>query len=215
VLVWFSANHRELRAPGARGGRAKQSLRKLFHYALNGLVSFSDLPLQWIGVLGLGLSLASFGYGAALFLVKLGQLFGLFANLEVKGFTTLAVAIFCLGGIQLMCLGIIGQYLARIYRELKSRPLFVIEQVLSSDEPNEYSNLANVETDHWFYVGKRDIVRHWIQRVHPLRPHHLLADCGAGTGTFAAEMASFCQVLALDDHENRSPSPVANLARLA
>src|SRR5262245_47520708 len=68
-------------------------------------------------------------------------------------------------------------------------------------DPNEYTNLANVETRHWFYAGKRDIVRHWIERLHPLRPHHLLADVGAGTGTFAAEMSAACQVMALDDHE--------------
>ncbi len=114
-------------------GEPKQSMRNLLNYALNGLVSFSDLPLQWIGLLGLWLSLASFGYAGVLFLVKLCQWFGLFTTLEVKGFTTLAVAIFCLGGIQLLCLGVIGQYLARVYREIKSRPLFVIEQVLSSD----------------------------------------------------------------------------------
>ena len=68
-------------------------------------------------------------------------------------------------------------------------------------DPNEYANLARIETEHWFYVGKRDIVRHWIQRTHPLRPEHVLADCGAGTGTFASEMASSCRVIALDDHE--------------
>ena len=67
--------------------------------------------------------------------------------------------------------------------------------------PNEYANLAKVETQHWFYVGKRDIVRYWINRVRPLRQEHLLADCGAGTGTFAAEMVNSCRVLALDDHE--------------
>ena len=116
-------------------GQPKQSLAKLFNYGLNGLLSFSDLPLQWIGLLGLGVSLASFGYGAVLLLIKVAQMFGFLANLEVKGFTTLAVAIFCLGGIQLLCLGIIGQYLARMYRELKKRPLFVVEQTLSSDEP--------------------------------------------------------------------------------
>jgi glycosyltransferase involved in cell wall biosynthesis len=116
-------------------GDPKQSLRKLFSYALDGLLSFSDLPLQWIGLIGLCVSLVSFGYGAVLLFIKLSQFFGLFEKLEVKGFTTLAVAVFCLGGLQLMCLGIIGQYLARMYRELKSRPLFVIEQVLSSDGP--------------------------------------------------------------------------------
>ena len=122
---------REGRAVGA----PKQSFRKLLNYALNGLFSFSDVPLQWIGVLGLLLSVASFGYGFLLLLVKLGQFVGLFATLEVKGFTTLAVSIFCLGGIQLLCLGIIGQYLARMYREIKGRPLYVIDRVLSSDEP--------------------------------------------------------------------------------
>ncbi len=68
-------------------------------------------------------------------------------------------------------------------------------------DTNEYSNLARLERQHWFYVGKRDIVRHWIQRVHALSPDHWLVDCGAGTGTFAAEMASRCKVLAVDDHE--------------
>lgn len=67
--------------------------------------------------------------------------------------------------------------------------------------PREYTNLANLERRHWFYVGKREVVRYWIQRLHPLRPDHLLVDCGAGTGTFAAEMAPFCRVLAIDDHE--------------
>jgi dolichol-phosphate mannosyltransferase len=51
-------------------GSPKQSLHKLFNYALNGLLSFSDKPLQWIGVLGSVVSLASFGYGAVLLAVK-------------------------------------------------------------------------------------------------------------------------------------------------
>lgn len=115
-------------------GTPKQSFRKLLHYALNGLYSFSDLPLQWIGLLGLVVSVVSFGYGFVLFLIKLAQLFGYFGTLELKGFTTLAVAIFCLGGIQLLCLGIIGQYLARMYREIKNRPLFIVEHAFSSSD---------------------------------------------------------------------------------
>ena len=67
--------------------------------------------------------------------------------------------------------------------------------------PDEYTNLARLEAQHWFYAGKREIVRHWIQRAHPLAPGHLLADCGAGTGTFAAEMTGACRVLAIDDHQ--------------
>lgn len=67
--------------------------------------------------------------------------------------------------------------------------------------PDEYTNLAEVERRHWFYAGKRQVVRHWIQRLHPLQPDHLLADCGAGTGLFAAEMTPHCRVLAIDDYE--------------
>jgi ubiquinone/menaquinone biosynthesis C-methylase UbiE len=67
--------------------------------------------------------------------------------------------------------------------------------------PNEYSNLAEVETRHWFYVGKREIVRRWIQRLRPLDANDLLADCGAGTGIFAAGYMSTCRVVAIDDHE--------------
>lgn len=114
-------------------GEPKQSFRKLVNYALNGIFSFSELPLQWIAVVGVFVSLTSFAYAAFLMSVKVGQFFGWFLSFQVKGFTTLAVAVFCLGGIQLLCLGIIGQYLARIYREIKNRPIYVIEKVLQSD----------------------------------------------------------------------------------
>ena len=67
--------------------------------------------------------------------------------------------------------------------------------------PEEYQNLARVETGHWFYAGKRDIVRYRIHRFHPLKESDLLVDCGAGTGIFADEMRAACKVIALDDFE--------------
>jgi len=67
--------------------------------------------------------------------------------------------------------------------------------------PEEYQNLARVETGHWFYAGKRDIVRYWIHRFHPLKESDLLVDCGAGTGIFADEMRAACKVMAMDDFE--------------
>jgi ubiquinone/menaquinone biosynthesis C-methylase UbiE len=67
--------------------------------------------------------------------------------------------------------------------------------------PEEYNNLARVEQYHWFYAGKREIVRAWINRCHPLKPTDLLADCGAGTGIFAGEMRAACKVVAVDDFE--------------
>jgi 2-polyprenyl-3-methyl-5-hydroxy-6-metoxy-1,4-benzoquinol methylase len=68
-------------------------------------------------------------------------------------------------------------------------------------DPAEYTKLAQVEADHWYYAGKRDIVRHWILRARPPAAADSLLDCGAGTGLFAQEMAAHCQVRVLDDHE--------------
>jgi SAM-dependent methyltransferase len=67
--------------------------------------------------------------------------------------------------------------------------------------PEEYNNLAKVEQQHWFYAGKREIVRYWIDRFHPLQQADRLADCGAGTGIFADEMRAACKVVAVDDFE--------------
>ncbi len=66
---------------------------------------------------------------------------------------------------------------------------------------SEYDNLARVERTHWYYAGKREIVRGWIARTRPPAPTDTLLDCGAGTGIFAQEMETQCRVLVLDDHE--------------
>jgi SAM-dependent methyltransferase len=65
----------------------------------------------------------------------------------------------------------------------------------------EYTNIAALESGHWYYSGKRRFVRDWIQRARPPHREDVLLDCGAGTGLFAQEMEQFCQVLVLDDHE--------------
>ena len=64
----------------------------------------------------------------------------------------------------------------------------------------EYANLDRMEATHWYYAGKRVIVRHWLEQAGPPRPEQLLLDCGAGTGRFAQEMEPFCRVMVLDDH---------------
>jgi ubiquinone/menaquinone biosynthesis C-methylase UbiE len=65
----------------------------------------------------------------------------------------------------------------------------------------EYDKMEQLEADHWYYAGKRDFARAWLQRVRPPRPTDRLLDCGAGTGRFAKEMEAFCGVMVLDDHE--------------
>jgi 2-polyprenyl-3-methyl-5-hydroxy-6-metoxy-1,4-benzoquinol methylase len=65
----------------------------------------------------------------------------------------------------------------------------------------EYQNLERVERTHWYYAGKRELVRGWIRRTRPPRADDVLLDCGAGTGVFAKGMETCCRVLVLDDHE--------------
>lgn len=76
-------------------------------------------------------------------------------------------------------------------------------------EAGEYGNLERVERDHWFYQGKRQIVRTWIGRLRSLESADTLLDFGAGTGLFAAEMAPQCRALALDSY----PEALAMLRR--
>lgn len=65
----------------------------------------------------------------------------------------------------------------------------------------EYANIERLERDHWYYAGKRQMVREWLERVRPPKKSDVLLDCGAGTGFFAQEMEQQCRVLVLDTHE--------------
>lgn len=67
--------------------------------------------------------------------------------------------------------------------------------------PTEYAKLAEVEELHWYYAGKRELVRYWLNIFGPPRSEQVLLDCGAGTGRFAQEMEASCRVLVLDDHK--------------
>jgi SAM-dependent methyltransferase len=65
----------------------------------------------------------------------------------------------------------------------------------------EYTNIAALEAEHWYYSGKRQFAREWILRARPPSLTDVLLDCGAGTGLFAKEMEQYCRVMVLDDHD--------------
>jgi len=115
-----------------REDEPKQSYAKLFAYAWEGITSFSVLPLQLISLAGFIVSVFGFTYAAVLLVLKILQQFGLFQHLVVLGFTTLSVAILCLGGIQLLSLGIIGSYLAKVFQEVKRRPSYVLGEKIGN-----------------------------------------------------------------------------------
>ena len=128
-VVWYDRAVRE--------GVPKQTFAKLFSYAWNGITSFSTVPLKLISLLGLVISAIGFSYAALLLCVRFLQWWGLFPSLIVQGFTTLAVAVLCLGGIQLLCLGIIGEYLDKVYTEVKRRPPYIVAETLQSPPLHE------------------------------------------------------------------------------
>lgn len=102
-------------------GESKYPLGKMLALAWQGITSFSTMPLRLITSVGLLISLASFGVSLWALWVRL------FTEHSVPGWTSTVVPIYLLGGIQLLCIGIIGEYLAKTYVETKRRPLFHIE----------------------------------------------------------------------------------------
>lgn len=136
LRCWFGYDTRHIyyQRQARYAGEEKQTFGKLFSYAWDGITSFSNIPLRMITVLGCAVAIPSFLYGAWLIVQRLLQLLGFFQSLEVLGFTTLAVAIFFMGGVQLICLGIFGEYLAKLFTEIKHRPVYIVEQVFEADE---------------------------------------------------------------------------------
>jgi len=115
--------------PGRRFGKTKYDLRKMTSLSLSAAVSFSALPLRLILLLGVGVSL--FGGIYAVYTVARFFLVGD----TVQGWPTLIVLITLIGGTTLICLGIIGEYVSRIYDELKGRPLYLVREFINPNAP--------------------------------------------------------------------------------
>jgi polyisoprenyl-phosphate glycosyltransferase len=105
-----------------RYGTTKWSLRKLFRFAFDGITAFSTMPLRVWTYLGLLISLGAIA--TAVFFAVRTLLFGT----DLPGFPSLIVSVMFFSGIQLMSLGIIGEYVGRIFAEVKRRPLYIVEE---------------------------------------------------------------------------------------
>jgi dolichol-phosphate mannosyltransferase len=101
-------------------GTTKYTLRKMLRFALNGITSFSTLPLRLATYLGFVAAISGIPYACWAIYEKL------FSNNTVPGWSSLVVAILFLGGVQLICLGVLGEYIGRIYEEVKGRPLYIL-----------------------------------------------------------------------------------------
>lgn len=111
------------------GGASKYTLRSMVGFALDALTSFSATPLWLASLLGLGVS----GLGA-IYLVYV-VVVGLTSKSSVSGWSSVLASVLILGGVQLACIGIMGQYLGRMFQELKQRPLFLVRETTAREDP--------------------------------------------------------------------------------
>lgn len=109
-------------------GETKWSYGKLFKYAFDGIISFSTFPLKLATGVGLVTAFASIVYLIVVVLQKL--IFGI----DVPGYATIVVLVLFLGGMQLFCLGILGEYLSKIYVQVKNRPIYILKEHLGKDD---------------------------------------------------------------------------------
>jgi glycosyltransferase involved in cell wall biosynthesis len=121
----FKVAKMEFVAPPRFAGKSKFSLHKMLHFALDGITAFSNLPLRWAlycGVLCGFISLC----------IIIHVLFEKYImNDAVPGWATMTVSVTFLGGIQLMGIGILGEYIGRIFEEVKQRPLYIVARHIS------------------------------------------------------------------------------------
>jgi len=115
------AYERDARADGV----SKYSWRKLMGLAADGIFTFSALPLRLASFAGFLIASLAFLYAIYVIIWKLISDEGT----EINGFAALAVGVFFLGGIQLICLGILGEYVGRIHNEVKRRPSYVVDEI--------------------------------------------------------------------------------------
>ncbi len=110
-------------------GQTKWNYWRLWNFAVDGIVSFSVAPLRVWSYVGIVFAIASFLYGSFLLLRTI------LLGIDVPGYASLMVAVLFLGGVQMVSLGILGEYLGRVYEEVKGRPLYLVRDTYGVEGP--------------------------------------------------------------------------------
>ena len=108
-------------------GASKYPVSKMLRFAVDGITSFSDVPLRFASYFGFAVSGIAFIVGICEVGVKI------FTGYNLPGYTSTIFAILFLGGVQLIGIGILGEYIGRIYEEIKGRPLYLVADVVRAD----------------------------------------------------------------------------------
>ena len=116
-------------------GTTKWSFRKLLRYAIDGIIGFSTAPLRLATYTGLFSAAASLIYLLVVVLQKL------IWGINVPGYATIIVLILFLGGMQLFCLGLIGEYVGKIFEQSKDRPIYLAREILVHQDSNHQAQV--------------------------------------------------------------------------
>lgn len=136
LFSWIGYNKKEIlydRDPRA-AGQTKWNYKKLIDLSIDGITSFTTSPLRWSAIMGILVSIAGFIYMIAIIIKTM------ISGVDVPGYASTMVVILFLGGIQLIFLGVIGEYLGRAFYETKGRPLYFIERYNEEKETNKNLN---------------------------------------------------------------------------
>lgn len=125
--VGFNTKYIPYTVAERESGESKWGVRKLIKYALEGIFAFSTMPLKISTFIGLFASVLSIIY---LFVVVIQKLV---FDIAVPGYATIVVLLLLLGGLILFCLGIIGEYLSKMYVQVKNRPVYILKEHLSKE----------------------------------------------------------------------------------
>ncbi|WP_173983824.1 glycosyltransferase family 2 protein [Magnetospirillum sp. SS-4] len=130
IFAWVGYRHAEIvyRQGERAAGTTKFNALKLLRFAFDGLTSFSNFPLRVWGAIGAVISTLAFVY------IVIRVVRTLVWGVDVPGYESIMVSVLFLGGMQLLTLGIIGDYLGRVFDEVKGRPLFIVRQIYEPED---------------------------------------------------------------------------------
>ena len=125
-LIGFKTSTVEYERNERFAGESKYPLKKMLNFAMDGILSFSIKPIRIITTAGFIVSFFSF-------LLLIYVIIGHFISQNVTGWTTIVALICFFGGFQILCIGIVGEYIGKIYNETKQRPRYIIKDVILND----------------------------------------------------------------------------------
>ncbi len=129
--VGFNTHYMPYEARPRGAGKSKYNFFKLLRYAFDGINSFSTMPLKFATVAGVISAIAAFIYLIVVIIQKLT------VGIDVPGYATIVVLILLLGGLQLLSIGIIGDYVGKNYVETKKRPVYIVRSIIESEKAKE------------------------------------------------------------------------------